>query len=313
MKTERRHELEANELAIRLGKITEAIQPRARTVVAGIVVIAAIALIIQYSGSTSSTRQTEGWDRYAAAASSGDTFELDSLGEEFKLAPVGSWARLVLADQYLSTGVRETFRDRAKANSDIDRAIENYEVVRENASDDLIKQRAHFGLGRAHESLSKLGEAEQDYKAIVDGWPESALAVAAQSRLDDLALRRTREFYDWFAAQTPQAEFLSDEPGTPGARPDFDLDTILSPSGDVDLNLNAPVTDDKNPAEIDITIPRLIDDSETEDGSPPAAPAAPDDASEEDAATESTNDAVAPESTTAPEDAAEPGERSSLD
>jgi hypothetical protein len=311
MKTERRHELEANELAIRLGKITEAIQPRARAVVAGIVAIVAIVLIIQYSGSTSSTRQTEGWDRYAAATSSGDTFELDSLGEEFKRAPVGSWARLVLADQYLSTGVRETFRDRAQANSDIDRAITNYEAVRENASHDLLKQRAHFGLGRAHESLSKLDKAQQNYKAIVDGWPDSALAVAAQSRLDDLALRRTRAFYDWFALQSPQAQFLSDGAGTPGARPDFDLDTILSPSGDVELDLNAPVTDDTDPADVDITIPRLIVDSETEDGTPPAAPddLTEEDVIEEDAATESTNDAVESE----PDDAVEPAERPSLD
>jgi hypothetical protein len=268
MKTERRHELEANELAIRLGKITEAIQPRARAVMAVIVAIVAIVLIIQYTGSSSTTRQTEGWNRYATAIASGDIFELDTLGDDFKKAPVGNWARLILADQHLMTGVRETFRDRAQANTELNKAITNYESVRAEARHELLKQRAHFGLGRSHEALSKLAEAERNYQAVVDGWPNSAMAVAAQSRLDDLALARTREFYDWFAQQTPQADFLRDQPGTPGARPEFDLDALLSPSGDVELDLNAPVTDDEDSAGSDTFIRPLFEESGSADDTP---------------------------------------------
>ncbi|MEZ6071340.1 MAG: hypothetical protein R3C10_13975 [Pirellulales bacterium] len=290
MKSERRHELEANELATSLTKINEAVQPRARAIVAAVVALVAILLVYQYTRSTSARQRSQGWDEYAQAVDSGDTFALDTLGDEFQGGPVGNWSRLTLGDYHLAAGIRASFRDRAEANTEVKKAIDNYIAVRGNADDELVQQLAFFGLGRSYETLSKLDDAKTNYETIVERWPDAALAQAAQSRLDDIALKRTQSFYDWFAKQTPKAEFISDGPGTPGSRPEFDLNAIppFDPSTELDLNLQNGSFDQALGGE---TTESAQLESDLSTGSADAsADAAPSEANAEDTGTEDSDD-----------------------
>ncbi|MGA2031264.1 MAG: hypothetical protein ABSG68_03320 [Thermoguttaceae bacterium] len=234
MKSERRHELQHNELAQWLRDTYQSVQPYQNTVL-GIVLLLAVALAVYtwWSGQ-SAAQAASAWDSFNTALAKGSPGELDALVNQYPHTPVANWSQVMAGDLYLLIGANQLFSNKANANESLSKAVENYQAVRAEAQTPLLRERATFGLARALESQNNLAEAEKYYREVLASWPSGACAGEATDRLADLRRPATKSFYDQFAkydpkpAYTPETggrtpprfpEQLPDEPGTSNAPP----------------------------------------------------------------------------------------------
>lgn len=223
MKSDRRHELQTNELADRIGHWLEDARPFAKTAAAGLVAALVLVFAYLYLTHQSQSRQAEGWDEYFTALNANKSEDIQDLINRRSGDTVALFARLHLADGYLAEGGEFLFTDREQAGDKLRLALENYQAVKDEAPrKSALQQRAMLGLARTREARNEAEEARQEYKAIVDLDSKSALALAAQQRLEDLDRPSTKEFLDWFAAQDPK---VRGGLGT-GKRPDFDFQSL---------------------------------------------------------------------------------------
>jgi tetratricopeptide (TPR) repeat protein len=144
-----------------------------------------------------------------------------------------------LADTQLAKGVEALFKDRAAARKALEESIDDYRAVLQAAPPgSLLAERATFGLASAYESKDELDNARQHYRELLDRWPDGAFSGLAKDRLADLDRKTTKEFYDWFARQSPKPE-PPQGPGVPGEKPPFDLskvpDHIFEPGTGFDI------------------------------------------------------------------------------
>ncbi len=227
MKTERRKELQTNTLADWLGKRLERLLPYSRLIAAAIVAASVLVILFVYLSSQSAAREEEAWNRYFAAIANNKPEQLMQVAEEFQGEPVSASARLIVAESQLAQGIDALFRDRSLGQQELGKAAQQFQTVLEQSKDDLLLQRATYGLARAKESLNELPAAQAQYERLAQDWPDGALAKLAQRRVKDLKNRSTKEFYDWFARQDPKPP-LQGEPGATGVKPDFDPASLPS-------------------------------------------------------------------------------------
>jgi tetratricopeptide (TPR) repeat protein len=234
MKSERRHELQHNELADALETVGERLKPYLR-VVGGIAVVGLVAILIStYVSAQSAKRNAAGWDEYFEALNGGDRERLAQLAEKYAGTPVAPWARVTAADIGLGEGCTRLFRERSLAKEALQQAASNYQTVLEETSEATLRQRALFGLARSYEALDQLPKARETYRKLIDSFPEGIYIVAAKSRLSDIDRESTKQFYDWFAKYEPPAAASPS-----GKRPDFLEDTLDK----MDLNLPSSLTE----------------------------------------------------------------------
>jgi hypothetical protein len=225
MKTERRHELQHNVLADKLGQWIEVIEPHGRTILGaalGLVVILFVWALLHARDQETADRA---WDSFFDALAARDPNKLSKTAEEFSSTRASQWARLMDADLLLNQGVRQLFTDRPDARDQIKRSADMYTtVITESEEKSPLIPRAKYGRARAHESLGELTMAREEYNDIVrEGGP---FARAAKDRALDLDQSSTKAFYDWFARY---------EPPRPATGPDAKLDFNKEPldrSGD---------------------------------------------------------------------------------
>lgn len=268
MKTERRHELQKNQLADSLAHWIEAVKPYSRAALA--LVVAAVVAIFAwgYLSNQNSRRAAEGWNAYFSAISSRDPRpELTDIAARYAGTDVSTWARLTLADIQLDDGTARLFVEKKDARDELRKASELYRAVLLDSREPMVQDRATFGLARAHEALGTpetLAEARKEYRSIGEKWPNSPYVQDATARANDLDKASTKNFYDWLAAYEPPRP-LGTEPGVPGAKPDFLKDPLEGSS----VKLPSAI-DDTTP------LPKLGDEpAETPAGDKPAdAPAA---------------------------------------
>jgi hypothetical protein len=223
MKTERRHELETNTLAKKLARWIELVKPYSKVFGGVLVAVLVIAVVGMFVRRQAARAEAAAWDAYYQATEGGrpSLDELLAVADEHRNTSVEPWARIAWADSQLQVGARLLFHDRSMAQQFLSRAIDAYLELKTDAGNDLIRQRAIYGLARANETLSHLDRAHQEY-AEVGG----AFAEAAKARATLIEEKPSKEFYDWFAqAKMPQAVQPTD-PGIPGQRPAFSVEGL---------------------------------------------------------------------------------------
>ncbi len=233
MKTERRHELQTNVLATTLAHWTEAARPYGRAMLAGILALIVAIIVWGYVATQNSRQVAEGWNDYFMAVSVRDEQRLQDVAEQFAGTVVADWARLTLADWELDNGTNRLLVDRTLAREQLRDAADKYSALLLSAGSGTIAERATYGLARAHEAAGELEKARSEYRSLAQKWPDSPFAATSEARAKDLETQSTKQFYDWLAKYEPPRS-LSQEPGTPGARPDFlkepDAGTLQLPS-----------------------------------------------------------------------------------
>lgn len=219
MKTERRHELQTNVLSNWLGEQIEILQPYSRAITATILGAAVLVGVYFFFTRQAALVDQRAWDDYLNAINSPNIDSLEDVVSRYEKTTVGTWAHLRLADVKLNEGIKALFENRSEARANLRAAVENYQFVLDHTREDLLLERATFGLARAYESQNDLAKARELYKKLEE-WEEGVYVAAATKRLTDLGRKPTKLFYDWFDKQNPKS--LEDEPGEPGKKLPFD-------------------------------------------------------------------------------------------
>jgi hypothetical protein len=242
MKTSRRHELQTNELADSLAHWIEAVKPYSRAALALLVAVVVAVFAWSYLSAQSDRKAAEGWNElYTALDSSTTQEDLTAVATRYSDTSVGPWARVTLADVLANEGTMEIMTNKSAAREKLQRAAEEYQAVLLEAKEPMLLQRATFGLARAHEAQGTpdgLASARTEYRAIGEKWPDSPYKKDAEERAAALDTTATKEFYDWLARYEPPRA-MANEPGTPGARPDF----LSDPAADSSIKLPSAIDD----------------------------------------------------------------------
>ena len=239
MKTERRHELETNELSDWLTKFLNDIKPYSKLITA-VAVLLAVGIFL-FSFGAAQRRKSRGlaWaDLFAIQVNAANTFDpqakldyvdrLVDLADREKGSPVGAWALQYAGDISLALGSEMMWQDRAEAVQRFQAAVGNYESALTRANHDVLRQRALMGLAQANEALNDFSAAESNYQTIIERWPDTSVATSAGERIALLKQASTQEFYDWFLKQQPP------KPQQPAASPG------VGPSGNDPFSVTPP-------------------------------------------------------------------------
>lgn len=200
--------MKTNELADWLGKSMVRVEENYKVGLAIVVVIVVLVAVWAYLRNSAAQKMQESWTAFQRASTQSNINELTDVASRYGELPAGACARLMLGDTQLRAGTDQLFADRADANDQLRRALENYQLVIDSPADltPVVKQRALLGLARAAESLNELPRAREAYQQLADTnrWPQAYYSKEAQIRVDALTRQSTKEFYDWFAKQEPR-------------------------------------------------------------------------------------------------------------
>ena len=219
MRSERRHELEENDLADTAVTLVERLQPHLRTI--GLVAVAALVALGGWTlvSEQRAAGRAESWDACMAALSAGDPRRLDDVIRRYAGTPAAQWSQLLVADNALAEGSQLLYADRARAQERLRAAAGVYGAVLAEAPAGLVAERATFGLAKVRENLGELDEARRGYEALVAEYPSSAAREMADGRIAALSRESTRQWYDWFGSQKPVTPPVPDAAAKPAAEP----------------------------------------------------------------------------------------------
>jgi len=229
MRSERRHELQSNELADWLAESAEKIKPYTNAILGVVVILVAVLGGYFWWTQKSAAQEARGWDRFLAAQQPRD---LEDVIAEFPDTPVAYWAHTTIGDMQTAMGCNRLFDNKAAAMDDLRDGQKHFQEALAGSRHPVILERATFGLARNIEAQAKeLDEAIKYYKEVVEKWPDGAYAVMANLRLEDLSQESTRKWYDdYFIPFTP-APPSPDPAGLPGDPLEYTFDNI--PDGPV--------------------------------------------------------------------------------
>ncbi len=232
MKSERRHELEQNVLADWLATKINMIKPYQNTISTVAILLVVGAVAYGWWTHRSSTANVAGWNRfYEAFSQEGQgPDDFDRIAEDFPGTDIAHLANTISGDLHLRSGCAMLFSSKLSANDELTQAVDCYRKVIEGRPKAAVKERATFGLARALESQGDLPGAIETYESLTEQWPNGAFAEAATGRIADLNDPATREWYDMFAKFEPKSPYV-DEPGVPGQKLPFDLDSLPDDGG----------------------------------------------------------------------------------
>ena len=242
MKTERRHELQNNELAAWLTVRIEKIQPYLKTVLGVLILGLVIILGIFIVQNREQQATAQAWSAYFNAYGNGNDTrsrnpeEFKDVSETYPQTPPGMWAMQSAGDLDLTSGAIQLFRDRDAGRDELQNAVESYEKIATTTNDPMLKPRAIFGWGQALEALGEIEAARKKYEQVVTGAEEggefegSVVAELASQRVSVLDQPATQAWYGWFAEQKPIQSPLSNQ----------GLFENMSLPDDPDINLPQP-------------------------------------------------------------------------
>jgi hypothetical protein len=231
MNSERRHELQQNDLAIYLAKINKAIEPYSRLVLVVVAVLIVGAIGMSFYKSQQVAERSDATLQLIQASAGEDAEVLVQVSEQYPNTAAAAWARLYQGKQYLAEGTQALFTDRANAEQLLGDAEAAFRSAIAESNDPLLRSRAHFGIARAAESLGKTEEAIAAYKEVIADNESEAMVKKAEDLIATLERPQTKEFLVWFAEQNFAPADPSLPPSLPGSEalpelPDFDLPRI---------------------------------------------------------------------------------------
>ena len=223
MKSERRHELQHNELADWLQNAVDAMKPYTNVIIGGLLGVAVLVAATTVWMRLSERTAANAWGAYGKAIGSNSVADLETVANNYASASAGQWAALAAADTHLLIGCNALFEDKVKAKLDLTRAVDGYLGITQRSSVPELRARATFGLARAYEAQGDLAKATAEYQKVSEMPAGKAFAEAAKQRVKTLQDQPTREFYDQFAKFTPKPPEK-----TPPKLP-FDVGTLNEP------------------------------------------------------------------------------------
>ncbi|OHB70169.1 MAG: hypothetical protein A2V70_12955, partial [Planctomycetes bacterium RBG_13_63_9] len=257
MKSQRRHELQKNELADWLAGVVTAIKPYQNAILGVVLLVAVAGVVYSWWNRDSAREVAAAGDLFYDALSQPqpDPVDFQDLAEQYPGTKLADWAATMAGDTHLAIGCGQLFDDKAVANQELQDAMDCYTQVCDNTESPTLRERATFGLARALEAQGKdLDKAVERYREVTEKWPHGAYAAMAARRAKDLQRPSTRQMYDRFARFNPKPP----TPDLPGGLDDpFSFDPSSLPDDDFRLapgltNEKETPTDPTNPAAPDV-------------------------------------------------------------
>ena len=243
MKSERRHELQKNELADRLASGIES--TRSLLPVIGIILAVMLVGAIGWGvyNRYSRGQASAAWTEFYFNLTGGDADSFADLAAEHPRSAAAGWAQQVAGDAYLQRGIAAMYRNRTEAKELIGKAIAAFEKVDQTAGNPELRSKALLGLAQAHESLGDLDQAASYYQQLSKLADQPGLVDEANQRLAFVTSDAGKSFYSWFSQLDPKPDApitlpsdLSLPPGSPDLEfgpSDFQLnnalDSVLGP------------------------------------------------------------------------------------
>ena len=220
MKSEKRHELQKNELADWLGNRVETYGDYFWPVVGGVVFAFAVAVGIAWYMGSQDAKSATAWNSFYMAYGEADReAELEKVGEVDAGSPAALWALQGAGDIALSKGSNLMFTDRAEAGTHLKQAKDNYQAVLDRARDPLLLSRAQYGMAKLLETECQPAEALKYYEMVAKSEKDKALGKAAERDAKRMADPQVVSFLDWFAKQNPKRPSPLGHGGMPGMGP----------------------------------------------------------------------------------------------
>jgi hypothetical protein len=270
MNSERRHELQQNDLAIWLNKVNKSVEPYSKPIAIVLGVFLVGALVYLFYQSEQRAEQSEATLQLIQAAAGQDAEVLMAVSDTYPDTEAGDWARLYQGQLLLSQGMQSLFNDRENAEVLLGDAQQALRAAISRSNETLLLSRANYGIAQAAEGLGNLEEAIE------------AMVEKAQQRIDILSKPEAQAFVTWFSEQDFSPPDPSLPPSLPGGNQLPDMPDLSLPP--LDFGGDEEATAPKKEGGLQLP-------EETADGDAPAAD--PDQTPEGDSTTEAEADEAA--------------------
>jgi hypothetical protein len=221
MKSERRHELQHNDLAEWTVRAYESVLPY-RTSILGVTLLLVVGLVAwEIWHGHSESQAFDGWNaveipqaiyQFPAAqmpppyADQQYAAMMEQASEKYAGTPAGDWARVLTADSCLFLGQYQLMGEKEKATNLMNIAVDRYEKSLAASLGPMAHERALFGKARVLESVGKLPEATAAYQDLLKEFPQGTYKAVADQRLEQLGKPDTAEFYKAVAEYKPKVK-----------------------------------------------------------------------------------------------------------
>jgi hypothetical protein len=219
MKSERRHELQHNDLAEWSIRTYESILPYRLSIlgVALLLVVGIVAWQIWHGHSVN--QANDAWNAveipqaivqfpaaqmspvYAFPAYAG---EMAKQSEAYPGTPAGDWAGVLTADSCLFLGQVQIVGGRDAALKYLEEAGNRYQKSLTTSAGPLANERAMFGKARILETAGKLPEATAAYQELNKEFPQGTYKAIADQRIEQLGKPEAAELYKAIAEFKPK-------------------------------------------------------------------------------------------------------------
>ena len=220
MKSERRHELQHNELADWLIKAGQKLKPYQNYVVAAVAAGAVGFAVYSWWSHDSASRLAVAWTEVGDGLETNNQTILTKVTDDYPDTSAANVAAVVGADWLLADGCNQRFVNKTTAVQQLNTAASSYSLELKESQVPALLERATFGLARASETNGDIEAATKHYQEVVTKWPKGTYAAAAQERLDDFKQPDTKRMFESLRQFDPTASF-SEETGPLGPQPNL--------------------------------------------------------------------------------------------
>ena len=212
MSSERRHQLEHNELAVWLGKVNKSIEPHSKPIAAVVAVVVVAGVAWSFLTTEELARRSDATLQLIQASASGDSEVLAKVGDTYSDTEAGNWARLYQGQQLSIQGMTALYRNREEAEILLSDAKQALQSAVNSSSNNLLASRGHYAIAQIEEALGDMvdgpsedGEsmlaAINSYQKVIDLNESEAIVERAEERIAALKKPENREFIAWFNEQ----------------------------------------------------------------------------------------------------------------
>lgn len=215
MSSERRHQLEHNELAVWLFKVNKSIEPYSKQI-AILVSLSIVALLAwSFLSSEEVAKRSDATLQLIQASGSGDAGMLGEVAESYQGTASGSWAKLYEGQALVSQGIQTIFTDRTFAEELLQQAEDVLLSAVNSSTETLLVSRGHYGIAQAREALGEVEKAIESYNQVIQVNESEAMVKRAEARIEALERPESQAFLAWFSEQ----DFSPPDPSLPPTLP----------------------------------------------------------------------------------------------
>jgi len=232
MKTERRHELQHNELADWIQANYQRIQPYLTSIAA--VLVAAVVLYWAYVtfSSRAAARADQDWALLSPKDEAADSLKVwtELASTHSASTPLGMAVRMRIGNYSLQEagGVQVFNKQRSTEIKDfLNRAVTAFTELQKDAKDADVRSVATLKLAQTQEYIGNLQAAKAEYAKVAELGAKSPYSEFAKTRAADLGKQETKDFYQacitMMKADAPTtnlgrpSDTIGDTPGLPSA------------------------------------------------------------------------------------------------